>query len=220
MRFTTIFTISALYLSLGLSFAVPAKAEVFKWQDPDVEVSITFPDDWRRIASQQPDDVITIVAPGDNDHAECRLRVHEDRRFVIYPREYAGEIQRTNYSREFWEKYIGQYRAAVLYNVGDNAGLGDAFASWADVSFISPSGPKVQKRGLIYAGVYNDKAYVLECSAEDAAFSKWYHPFLSVLKSVDMRNEYTTTPNGKYRAFQKDGDLRIHGRKPLDLYVY
>ncbi len=217
MRISKILLITAMYVTAGVS---SAKAEIFKWQDETTKVSITFPDDWRRVSNQQPNDVITIVAPGENDYAECRLRVKEDRRFVIYPREFADEIQRTSVSKEFWEKYVGEYRSALIYAVGDNAGLGNGFASWADVSFVSPAGAKVQKRGLAYATVYNDTAYVLECSAEASVFQKWYHPFLSVLKSVDMRDEYATTVNGHYRDFQNDGKLRIHGEKDVDLFIY
>ncbi len=217
MRTFKILLITVVAVNVGIS---AAKAEVFKWRDPKVQVSITFPDDWRRIASQQPDDIVTIAAPGANDHAECRLRVSSDRRFLIYPREYAGSIQRTSYSRDFWSDYVGQYGSALLYSVGDNAGLGNGFASWADVSFVTPSGPKMQKRGIMYATVYNDHTYVLECSAQTDAFAKWYHPFLSVLKSVDMRDEYALEINGKYRPFQDDGALLIHGKKDVDLFVY
>ncbi len=217
MRISKILLISAAVLSVGVS---SAKAEVFKWRDPKVQLSLTFPDDWRRVASQQPGDVITIAAPGANDHAECRMRVSDDRRFLIFPREYAGAIQRTSYSKQFWETYTGQFGSSVLYSVGDNAGLGNGFASWADVSFTTTAGQKVQKRGIMYATVYNDHSYVLECSAETSVFSKWYHPFLSVLKSVDMRDEYAMEINGKYRPFQNDGELFIHGEKDVDLYVY
>lgn len=204
----------------GVAGAGSAAAEVFKWQDPQTKLSITFPDDWRRIGNQQPDDIVTIAAPGANDHAECRIRVREDRRFVIYPRDFADSIQRVNYSFDFWEKYIGAFDGAVINEVRDNGGLGNAFASWADVSFIAPGATKVQKRGIMFAGVYNDHAYIYECSAENEAFMKWYHPFLSVLKSVDMRPEYTANVNGHYRDFQNDPVLRIYGERPVDLYIY
>jgi hypothetical protein len=197
-----------------------ASAEVFKWQDPQTKLSVTFPDDWRMVGNQQPDDIITIAAPGHDDYAACRLRVREDRRFVIYPRHFADSIQRINYSRNFWETYVGEFDGAVIHETRDNGGLGNAFASWADVSFISPGATKVQKRGIMYAGVYNDKAYIYECSAEVQAFEGWYHPFLSVLKSVDMRHEYATEVNGHYRAFQGDRKLKIFGAKPQDLYIH
>ncbi len=216
MRFTKFLFI----VTVLATVAAPARAEVFQWGDPDLNLSMTFPDTWRRVGNQQPDDVVTIAAPGSNDYATCRLRVSEDRRSVIYPREYAAAIQRKDYSFDFWEGYVGQYRAATINRVLDNASLGKEFASMADVSFISPAGPKVQMRGVMLAGVYNDHAYVAECSSEASVFEKWYRPFMGVIHSVDMRSEYTTTVNGGYRPFQKDGKWKIHAVQPQDLYFY
>lgn len=199
---------------------VSASAEPYVWRDPDTHMTMSFPDTWKRISNQQPDDVLTIAAPGDGEGAICRMRVRADRRFVIYPREYADEIQRTNYSRPFWEGYVGEYAGAEINGVWDNAGLGDGFASFADVSFISASGPKMQKRGLVFATVYNDKVYITECSAEAGAFEHWYEPFLSVVKSVDFQDGYHTNLHGWYRDFMKDPVIRIRGRKDVDLYTY
>ncbi len=215
--FKRLFWIAVLAV-IGVPFA--AQAEVYKWRDPDVKLSITFPDDWHQLAGQQSGDVLTVAAPVENSFATCRMRVREDRRFMIYPREFAGAVQRTAVSHDFWEKYIGEFRAAELHLVGDDAGLGNGFASWADISFISPAGPKVQMRGFAYATTYNDHAYVFECSAEASVYDKFYHPFLSILKSVDMRAEYALTANGYYRDFQNDSPLRIHGEKDVDLFVY
>lgn len=217
------YCIKKLFLfTAAVTFAVmgAAQAEVYKWRDPDVKLSVTFPDDWHQLAGQQPDDVLTVAAPVENSFASCRMRIKEDRRFMIYPRDFAGAIQRTAVSHDFWEKYVGEFRAADLHLVGDDAGLGNGFASWADISFISPAGPKVQMRGFAYATTYNDHAYVFECSAEASVYDKFYHPFLSILKSVDMRAEYPTTVNGYYRDFQNDNPLRIHGEKDVDLFVY
>src|SRR5688572_19976009 len=127
MRFSKL-----LMTTLALAtFAVPAKAEIFQWGFPKVTLSMTFPDSWYRTAGQQPGDVLTVVAPGDNDLASCRLRVSEDRRTVIYPREFASAVQHVNYSRAYWDQYIGQYGAGVLNAYADDAGLGQSFATWA-----------------------------------------------------------------------------------------
>ncbi len=197
----------------------PARADVFVWRDAESKLSLSFPDEWRRIHNQQPGDVFTVAAPGNNEFATCRMRVWDDGRFTIYPRKYAANIQRVNYSREFWERYVGEFAGAEINGVWDNAGLGDGFASFADVSFISPIDPKMQKRGLIFATVYNDKAYVAECSSEAAAYGDWYKPFLSFVKSVDFRNEYSPRLNAWYRTFQYDPVIRIRGRKDIDLYT-
>ena len=208
--------LAALLVSAAVS---PAKADVFFWRDAETNLSVTFADTWRPIHSQKTDDIFAVAAPGDNEYATCRIRVREDRRFVIYPRRYAGEIQRLNYSHDFWDAYVGEFDGATINGVWDNAGLGDGFASFADVSFISSAGPKVQKRGIMFATVYNDKAYIAECSSEAGAYDHWYKPFLSFVKSVDFRDAYHIHGNGWYRDFTTDGPIRIRGRKDIDLYT-
>jgi hypothetical protein len=215
------FPIKSLAIGAAILMAAvsPARAETFLWRDAENKLSLTFPDQWRQVHNQQPDDVITVAAPGDNEFATCRMRVRDDGRFTIYPRKYAANIQHINYSREFWEKYVGEFSGAEINGVWDNAGLGDGFASFADVSFISPIEPKVQKRGLIFATVYNNKAYITECSSEAGAYEHWYKPFLSFVKSVDFRDEYSPRLNAWYRGFQYDPVIRIRGRKDIDLYT-
>lgn len=195
-----------------------AKAEVFVWGDADTKFTMSFPDRWRVVHNQKPDDQVTIIAPG-NDEAVCRMRVHGDRRFVIYPRYLDDEVQRTNVSREFWQSYINEFDGAVLHSVTDNAGLGLGNASWADVSFITDAGPRLQKHGIMFASIYNDKAYVFECAAAEEAFGKWQHQFLSVLKSVDMRKIRHEYVNGYYRNFMGDAPLHVYGAMPEDTYI-
>lgn len=209
----------ALAVVLASVAGSPASADVFFWRDAGTNLSVTYVDTWRQINNQKPDDIFTVAAPGDNEFATCRVRVREDRRFVIYPRRDAAAIQRQNYSREFWDGYVGEFAGATINGVWDNAGLGDGFASFADVSFIPAVGPKAQMRGLMFATVYNGKAYIAECSSEASVYGDWYKPFLSFVKSVDFRNEYHIHGNGWYRDFTQDGPLRIRGRKDIDLYT-
>lgn len=204
-------------LSLAASvFAAPAQAEVFVWQDEHTKVSWTFPDRWAKGNNQKPDDAATILAPG-ADQASCRLRTREDRRFVIYPRHLDGSVQRLNVSRDFWADYAGQYDNTQLHSVTDNTGLGLAFASMADMSFYAGG---TVKRGLMSAGIYNDTAYIFECSAEASAYEKWHPIFQSVLHSVEMRPIREQNTNGYYRNFVDDRTLLIHNSRPEDLYVF
>lgn len=203
--------------ALCLFAAMPVQAEVFQWGSPGNYVSMTFPDTWRRISDQQPNDVMTVIAPG-GDNATCRIRVNEDRRALIYPREFAAAVQHVNYSQKFWDGYAGQLGASRVNSMTDNAGLGQAFASWADISFVTPDGR--QMRAMTYAGVYNDEAYVFECSSTADSYLRWQSAFLDVLKSVDMRPQYTQTVNGNYRPFQKDAKWKIHSVYDKDMYLY
>lgn len=209
-----------LILLLVMAVSAPARAEVFLWQDAETKLAVTYPDTWRLMSGQKPDDAWTVLTPGDDTLGMCRLRIRDDRRFVVYPRRFADSVQRLNYSRNFWEDYINEFDGAALGRVGDNAGLGQGFASYAEVTFIDSTSPQTKKQGLFFASVYNDKAYIFECSAAETAFPALYHPFLSVLKSVEFQPEYSARTRGHYRPFPSDPVLRIHGKKPIDTYEY
>ena len=211
--------IAVLGLFVSPALIGQAKAEVFFWQDPVSKVSLTFPDTWRVIHNQKPDDVLTIVAPSDGAFPMCRLRVREDLRHRIYPARYADELQRVYYGSDFWDKYAAEYAQATVEDTHENAGLGRGFASYAHISFVSDAGPKMKRRGLVFASLYHNKVYILECSAEQSAFDQWYDPFLSVVKSVDFRQEVFQFPGMFYRPLP-DPLLKINGEREIDVGYY
>lgn len=217
------FKTSGLFLIVTSFFLVappPASAEIFFWQDVDTKLSVTYPDRWHRVHNQKSDDLFTVAAPGESDQAVCRLRVNDDRRFAIYPSKFARNVQHVAVSYDFWENYVNEYTGAVLSKVSDDAGLGRGFASFAEASYVTSTGPKMQKRGLMFASLYGNKLYVLDCSAEASAYGKWYKSFLSVAKSVNFRKAVAISPSGYYRDFVADPRLEIHGVHHIDTVYY
>lgn len=205
---------------LGFAVCAPqAKAEIFYWQDADTKVSFTYPDRWLTTHNQRPDDIYTVMAPGLNNHAACRLRVREDKRFAIYPEYLADSVARLNYSREFWEDYLGEYDNVSIERVYDDAGLGRGFGSFAMADYSTALGAKMDKRALMFVSLYNNKAYIFECSAEVHSYHRWHKSFLSLVKSVNFRKEINEAKNGYYRNFY-EGSLRIQGAKEFDVSVY
>jgi hypothetical protein len=205
-------------VSLVFTGASAAQAEVFYWQDAHTKMSVTVPDTWRLTSNQLPDDQMTVLAPGNGEYAACRLRAREDRRFLVYPQRYSGAVQRKNFSKDFWSQYVAEFPAGELNSVTDNAGLGRGFASWADISFIADG--NVQKRGLAFVSLYNDTAYIMECSAEASVYDQWHNAFLNVAKSVDFRKVIHEFPAGNYRDFLGDGAIEIRGERPIDTRFY
>lgn len=210
---------ATLALLVLTAFAPHASAYDFFWQDSKTKASLAFPDDWRVVHNQKTDDVLTIVAPSDNEFPMCRMRIREDRRFMIYPRRYADNIQRINYSEEFWQSYIGEFRAGRLDEMHDNSGLGRGYGSYAYISFIPDASPLMKRRGLVFVGLYRDKAYIFECSAHADAFEAWAPVFLNIASTVNFRKELHQLPGGYYRHFPADKVLKIHnaGGK-VDIY--
>ena len=211
---------SLIALALLVSQGSAAKAEIWQWQDPISKVSVTVPDTWRMRHNQKPDDVVTFYAPGPGDFASCRVRVREDKRFVIYPVRYSGEIQRLNVSKDFWNGYLADYSDVVVNQGIDNVGLGRGFAGFVNASYTTAIGPKVAKRSIAFASIYGDKAYITECSAQASVFDKWYPTFMSVIKSVDFRKSIHEFPSGHYRDFINDSQVIIFGKREIDKDYY
>lgn len=197
-----------------------AKAEIFRWQDPKTGVSLNFPDRWARVHNQQPDTMITIAAPSHDDQATCKMRAREDRRFLVYPREYAANIQKLNFSTKFWEDYLGEYDDYVIESVQDNAALGRGFGSYAEASYTALTGTKSRMKALMFVANYGGETYIFECAAVQEVFGRWYPGFTNILRSVDFKKHDHELPMGNYRNFMADPLLRIHGAQPQDLYVF
>lgn len=198
----------------AVSFA-PVRAEIFYIEDPVNGFSLSFPDLWAKVNNQKADDKLTVVGPGQNDFATCRVRVREDRRHLIYPRKFASAIQKVEYSKDFWTDYLGEYDEVEVEVFKDEAGLGKGFASYAEVSYMTAEGPLVRKRGIMFAALYNDRAYIADCSSEKSVYAKWRPVFLSIVKSVDFDKTIAEFPTGYYRDFSKDPELLINGPNPL-----
>ncbi len=189
----------------------PASAEVFFWEDAETNMSFTYPDRWTPMHNQRTDDIYAVQAPSVNDHAICRLRVREDKRFIIYPEYLDKHVAKIQYSWAFWNDYLGEYDDVTIETVSDNyTGFGRGFGSYAAARYTNAVGPKMDKRALMIAALYNGKAYIMECSAEIHAYHKWHQSFLSVVKSVDFRKEINEAKNGYYRNFY-DRQVQVRG---------
>jgi hypothetical protein len=207
-------------LSVSLLAAAPAGAEVFFWQDAETKMSFTYPDRWTPGHTQRPDDIFSVMAPGENDHALCRLRVREDKRFVIYPEYLDKHVAKIQYSWAFWNEYLGEYDNVTIESVSDDyTGFGRGFGSYATARYTNALGPKMDKRALMIVSLYNGKAYIIECSAEIQAYPKWHQSFLSVIKSVDFRKEINEAKNGYYRNFY-EGGVRVRGDSDFGSETY
>lgn len=202
-------------------FGSSAQADIAVWQDAHTKVSLSVPDTWRMVHDYTPGHVVTFMAPAENQHALCRMHVDEDRRYLIYHPAYSGSIQRLYFSEAFWTTYlVTRFNDPEIVMLTDNAGLGRGFASHVEVSYVTPNGPRMERRGLMFASHYNGRVYVLECSSEASAFDFWRRPFISVAKSVDFRKEINELPGGNYRHFLADDVIRIHGARTVDVREY
>ncbi|HOO82617.1 MAG TPA: hypothetical protein PK513_08945 [Alphaproteobacteria bacterium] len=206
-------SVCALALCAGVSSAA---ADVAMWRDVGSKMSLTYDDRWDAVSNQNPGDVLTIRAPNTAAHglynfAGCKVNIENDGRFKIYPRRNAGTIQRTAFSRDYWERYFGLYNDVVVHEGTDNNGLGEGFASMASFSFEDYKGAKVKKRGIAFASHYRNRVYLVECSAEESVYHEWHNAFLNVIKSVDFHDGTNFAITGYYRDFLQDKTLKVRG---------
>jgi len=211
VQMKTFLRISAVSAVVFFSAMAPAQADVNVWRDLHTKMTLSYADSWHRISNQNPDDVLTLRAPGGNDFAGCKVSVADEDRFKIYPVRYSGEIQRLNFSKEYWDQYLAQYNDVVLHEGTDNNGLGRGFASMASVSYETAKGAKMRKRAIGFASHYRNKVYTVECSAEESAYHKWHKSFLNVIKSVDFHEGTNFAISGYYRDFLGDKTLKVRG---------
>ena len=198
--------------------AQDVQAETYFFQHPGTKLTMTVPDTWSMKHNQKPDDVFTFIAPSADDFPVCRMRVRTDRRFVIYPHRFADEIQHLNYSGGFWDSYAAEFPLGYVEHYADDAGLGRGYGSFAEITFAPDAAPFRPRRAIVFAALYRDKAYILECSANHEAYELWLPAFMSVAKSVQFREERAQLPGGHYKRLFGARAIEIMGRRDIDTY--
>jgi hypothetical protein len=191
-----------------LLFPTAAKADYFVWKDEKTGMTATFPDTWKTVNNLHPETILTIMGPAEKDQPVCKINVRDDKRFTIYPARYGDAVQRVAVSTGFWRSYMGNYDDYTIDRVYDGAGLGRWFASFALGSYSQRFGTAMQtRRAIMYASLYNDKLYVLECSTLNHAYERWAADFKGIIKSVDFKKAYHELPHGEYANFLKESEL-------------
>lgn len=211
------FLVGAAFCSMAIS---SASAEIFFVEDQNDRFTVAFPDSWKKIGNQKPDDKLTVVGPGENAFANCRVRVRSDRRYVIFPNKFGNAIQKVSFSKEFWNNYLGEYDDVSVEAFKDDAGLGRGHASVVEASYDTAEGPLVRKRGIMFASLYYDQLYIVDCSTEASVYPKWRSELLGIVKSVDFEKMQFEKSSGHYRDFQEDKPVEVAGPNELDVYKF
>ncbi len=185
-----------------LIFPLSAQADYFLWQDSESGLTMTYPDTWKKQNNRNPDDALTILAPSNGDDPTCKIRISDDKRYVIYPADFGDAVQRDSTSIEFWKSYFAGYDDYTIDQVYDGGGLGRWHASYATGSYDVRNGTAHQvRRGIMFASLYYNKLYVVECSSLNHAYERWDNDFRSIIKSIDFKKMYNERPTGEYADF-------------------
>lgn len=202
-------------LALGAvgSYSSPAQADYFYLQDPVSKLSVSYPDTWRRVYNQKPDDVIVIAAPGVQNFASCRIRIREDHRYQMYPAKFQAANARAMFTEEFWKEYLAEYPMYRIDAITPDTGLGRGMGGEVQATYISFDDPRQQKQAVITASLYNNKIYITDCAAKVEHFESHYPMFRGIAKSVDFRKEIHELPTGEYRNFLADSPTYIRNER-------
>lgn len=204
------FLTAAMALALLTGSVSSAKADYFVWEDSKTGMTLSYPDTWQVENGQDPDDLVTLAAPSGRAHAFCRIRSHEDKRYAIFPPRFNPSVQKIEYSLGFWDQYLREYKQAELYNLQDGTGLGRGWASFAEGGYVgSVPYPEMERRAVLFASLYNNRVYILDCSCHKDAYDQWKGPFLSLAKSIDFKKANHELMTGNYRNFMNDGRLLL-----------
>jgi hypothetical protein len=210
-----------LFLMVFVIAGVPnARADFYVYADEDHGITASFPDSWKIINNQKPDDVFTVSASGAEDFAQCRVRAREEGRFKIYPKRFDDEIVRSEFDEEFWRKYLAEYDGVQLFGYQENTGLGRGHASIAEARFYVP-GTGTPKLGMFSVSFYNNTAYIAECSSAEPAYKARRNSFQSFMKSIDFKKVPHELTGGEYEYYNSNKpSIRVRGPKDFGMTVY
>ena len=199
-----------------------AKADYFVWADEKTGLTASFPDSWKIIANQQPDDILTVALPSGEDNAKCVIRADLDKRFLIYPQHLRDEVQMVEFSKDFWKDYNATYQNVQVLGYGDQTGLGKGYASTEMIAYTTPPDEPFENRAaIISVSNYYDKTYIAGCSSKQDAYSKYATKFLSFMKTIDMKKAYHELTIGNHpRNFINGGTLEFKDKNGVSTGRY
>lgn len=212
----------AVAASVLLSTAIPAKADYFVWSDRESGVTLSYPDTWKQLNNQQPDDVITLALPSGDDKAVCRVRVNKDGRYKIFPNRFDKDIQKISYSQPFWDDYTASFDQVKVHAFRETTGLGKGYGSMELASYMTaPDEFPEYRTGIMFVSFYDNHDYVADCSANSQSYSKYHTAFLTFIKSIDFKKTVHELTVGNYRDFLKDwGELQVKFPNAVSVSVY
>lgn len=198
-------------LILGVFAALPAKAEVFLWKDPQFEIDFVYPDLWREQFNGNPDTRLHILAPQGRDFAACKIHAKEDKRYMMYPVRYTQRVNSIVFSADNLRQVLIEKDNLSLLSRDDYAALGKADAVYAEFRHVARPGPApIPMQGLLFATLYGDMHLVFECEAAARNWTYWQPIFLNMAKSVDFPIWQDIHPHGLYPYnFTEEGDILL-----------
>ncbi|MDB5477533.1 MAG: hypothetical protein JWM96_28 [Alphaproteobacteria bacterium] len=199
--------------------ASTAHAHYNAWNDGEFDYNLAYPDTWKEQGGLPGDGRIKMMAPG-ADGASCTVFAKQDRRFVIYPRDYMLDVVAQEIQWSYWEQAVANYDDLYFYY--DNYGaLGGGDARYTLVDYIDrTTEPGIRKRALIFATLYGDLHMMTMCSSPIETFDSHVTDFGQITDSIQMKPRYTPNIRGYYRDFLETKEYNHHWYEPIVMFFY
>ena len=188
---------------------MPTKAEVFVWEDPKFDITLTFPHDWMRQAKEGEDLRLHILAPQGTDHAACRVFANQDNRFLYVPPQGAVKVAAFVQDEKALQGVLANrlhYSNVQLIGYQTLGGLGQGPATIALAQFGKNwNGQSLPMQGIVFGGYVQGLETVFQCEALQQSWGRWQPLFMSMAASFDFPVRTAALKNGYYRDFMADG---------------
>ncbi len=189
--------------------SAPVKAEVFVWEDPKYDITLTFPHDWMRQAKEGEDLRLHILAPQGADHAACRIFAQNDNRFLYVPPRGGIEVASFVQDQRALQGVLANrlhYDNVQLIGYQNIAGLGKGPATIALAQFQKPwNGKNIAMQGVVFGGYSHGLETIFQCEAMAQSWGRWQPLFMSMASSFNFPVRAAALKNGYYRDFMADG---------------
>lgn len=189
---------------LVLSFATPALASGYVWEDKANGFAFSFPDNWGVQTAQSPTMLVRVAGPLNEDAATCNVKAEHDGRLLIYPKRLMETAVKETLTQSFWEDEIlaqGHENAKITAYIAP-AGLGGKGDATAVRAAYAQHGMSMYAQMI--ASIYGGKRFVISCSARADQFEKYAPLFATIMGSVDLDSRYHPFATGYYRDFLAD----------------
>lgn len=188
---------------------MPVKAEVFVWQDPKFDITLTFPHDWMRQAKEGEDLRLHILAPQGQDMAACRVFANNDNRFLYVPTRGAVQVSAFIQDQKALQGVLANrlhYDNVRLIGYQNVASLGKGPATIAIGQFNKNwNGRNYPMQSIVFGGYSQGLETIFQCESTADGWSKWQPLFMSIAASFDFPVRNAVFKNGHYQDFMADG---------------
>lgn len=180
---------------------LPARADVFVWEDPTFDFRMTYPDDWVTGVPDRPNVRYKVAGDGGH-HVVCRYLADRDKRYVIYPNRYLPDVRDEAIKSNYWADALPRATDITLIDeFAGGVGAGPSYYALLDYRRPVTGGAMADMRAITAATIYDDIRFQVICEAGEKHFADYRDLFGAMIDSISFEPKYHPFKQGFYRDF-------------------